>query len=66
MKDRVIEFLNTYGEAKFGDEWWPGACDSWLSDEQLREFADVWPYFVDDGAKIDEINRRLADSENAT
>jgi len=27
---REIELLNKYGEAKFGDEWWPAMAGHWM------------------------------------
>ena len=34
---RTIELLEEYGRAKFGDRWWPGHAQPWLSLEKARE-----------------------------
>ncbi|WP_236722371.1 hypothetical protein, partial [Mycobacterium avium] len=41
---RVIEFLHAYGQAKFGDEWWPGTADAHMTEAELAQFDDVWPH----------------------
>jgi hypothetical protein len=33
----LVALLNEYGEAKFGDEWWPGNAASWLGNEEEYE-----------------------------
>jgi hypothetical protein len=35
---RIIELLNEYGEAKFGDEWWPGSPWQWIGRTKGDEF----------------------------
>lgn len=39
--ERVIELLNQYGQAKFGDEWWPGNADAWLNQPDADELATL-------------------------
>jgi hypothetical protein len=34
---RTIELLGAYGEAKFGDEWWPGEPTAWLPADEAAE-----------------------------
>jgi len=34
---RTVELLNAYGEAKFGDEWWPGNARAYLTDGRGEE-----------------------------
>jgi hypothetical protein len=29
-EERVIQLLNEYGAAKFGDEWWPETAGDWI------------------------------------
>ncbi|TKG62375.1 MULTISPECIES: hypothetical protein [Pseudonocardiaceae] len=43
--ERVIELLNQYGQAKFGDEWWPGNADSWLDQADADELATLLDEF---------------------
>jgi hypothetical protein len=43
--ERTIELLRRYGEAKFGDEWWPGNARNWIG-EQGRELE----YLLDPGS----------------
>ena len=31
--ERTIELLNAYGNAKFGDEWWPGNARNWIGED---------------------------------
>lgn len=38
---RLLELVNRYGHAKFGDEWWPGAADAWLDAQDATELADL-------------------------
>jgi hypothetical protein len=37
--ERIITLLGKYGEAKFGDEWWPGGPQlrAYLSDGEAEE-----------------------------
>lgn len=37
MIPRVIDLLNAYGTAKFGDEWWPGNPNAHLPAEEAAE-----------------------------
>jgi hypothetical protein len=30
---KIIDLLNEYGSAKFGDEWWPGNSEAWIGEE---------------------------------
>ena len=34
---RTVELLNEYGQAKFGDEWWPGSPWAYLGRERGDE-----------------------------
>ena len=34
---RIIELLNRYGKAKFGDEWWPGNASRYLPEAEAAE-----------------------------
>jgi hypothetical protein len=36
-----IEFLNEYGIARFGDDWWPGTARDYFTDAQIERFSDV-------------------------
>lgn len=36
---RLIDLLNQYGNAKFGDEWWPGCAEAWLPADDAAELA---------------------------
>lgn len=40
-QDRLVELLHKYGEAKFGDEWWPGNAGAYLSDEEAEELESL-------------------------
>jgi hypothetical protein len=33
----MLELLNEYGFAKFGDEWWPGNAQPWIGEEKGKE-----------------------------
>ena len=35
--ERAFDLLNAYGQAKFGDEWWPGNAQPWLGGEEGAE-----------------------------
>jgi hypothetical protein len=37
----LVELLNKYGEAKFGDEWWPGNPDAWLGSEDAQRLSEL-------------------------
>lgn len=54
---RFVDFLMAYGEAKFGDEWWPSMARHYLSAEQLANFSDVLaeidPDYMDSGSELD-------------
>ena len=39
--ERQVELLNKYGEAKFGDEWWPGNAEPWVGKDVAREMNKV-------------------------
>lgn len=32
----TIDLLNAYGEAKLGDDWWPGNAGAWIGEEEGR------------------------------
>jgi hypothetical protein len=34
---RTVELLNEYGQARFGDEWWPGSPWAYLGRERGDE-----------------------------
>ena len=34
---RTVELLNEYGQAKFGDEWWPGSPWAYIGRERGDE-----------------------------
>ena len=34
--ERIITLLDRYGEAKFGDEWWPGHAEAFIGDEGIE------------------------------
>ncbi|HET9144027.1 hypothetical protein [Actinophytocola sp.] len=36
---RLIELINEYGVAKFGDAWWPGNAGPWIGDDKGTELA---------------------------
>ena len=38
---RLINLLNEYGDAKFGDEWWPGNAGPWIGAEKGDELASL-------------------------
>lgn len=42
---RIIELLGEYGEAKFGDEWWPGNASNCTGahGEELERLLETWP-----------------------
>ena len=39
--ERVVELLNEYGSAKFGDEWRPSHAAAWIGPEKARELAGL-------------------------
>jgi hypothetical protein len=39
--ERTVELLLAYGEAKFGDEWWPGNASNWLTDGRGAELEQL-------------------------
>lgn len=39
--ERTIELLNEYGNAKFGDDWWPSNAAAWIGTEKARELAGL-------------------------
>ncbi|MUM03493.1 hypothetical protein B5P44_01645 [Mycobacterium sp. CBMA 213] len=38
---RLIDLLNAYGVARFGDEWWPGNAGPWIGGVQGEELASL-------------------------
>ena len=38
---RLVELLNEYGAAKFGDEWWPGAAGAHLDRAAAAELEEL-------------------------
>lgn len=39
--ERIIELLGKYGEAKFGDEWWPSNAAAYMAEgHELEELLD--------------------------
>lgn len=43
-RDEVIELfqlLSEYGHAKFGDEWWPGNAQAWISADKAERLAEL-------------------------
>ena len=38
---RLIKLLQEYGEAKFGNEWWPSNADPWLGPDKGQELAEL-------------------------
>jgi hypothetical protein len=55
--ERTIELLLAYGEAKFGDEWWPGNARNWMPEPNGRELE----YLLDPGCaeQADRAETRL-------
>lgn len=51
---RIIELLCEYGEAKFGDEWWPGNAAPWIfgKGQELAALLET-PGLLDPGGEID-------------
>ncbi len=39
--DELIDLLNKYGEAKFGDEWWPGNASAWIDKEKAARLEEL-------------------------
>lgn len=39
--ERLVELLMRYGEAKFGDEWWPSNADAWTGTDDAAELAEL-------------------------
>jgi hypothetical protein len=37
----MISLLNDYGNAKFGDDWWPGDAYGYLSDKQAARLSEL-------------------------
>ena len=37
----LYELLSAYGEAKFGDEWWPGNARGWISNEKAARLDEL-------------------------
>lgn len=54
---RFVDFLIAYGNARFGDEWWPGKARDFFSAEQIAEFSDVLaqidPDYMDSDTELD-------------
>jgi hypothetical protein len=48
---RLVDLLNQYGTAKFGDEWWPGNAAAWLSPEAAGELATLHEALVEPTAR---------------
>jgi hypothetical protein len=43
-KEEIIEMItliNEYGDAKFGDEWWPGNANGWIGDEKGNRLSEL-------------------------
>ena len=43
---RLVELLNEYGHAKFGDEWWPGNAEAWIGKEKAETLAALLDDFT--------------------
>jgi hypothetical protein len=37
----LYELLGEYGNAKFGDEWWPGNAEAWLPQDRADRLAEL-------------------------
>lgn len=44
---RLSELLRKYGQAKFGDEWWPGNARAWIPQAEAIELGELLN-FADD------------------
>jgi hypothetical protein len=38
---RMLALLNEYGDARFGDEWWPGNAGAWIGEVKAQELRDL-------------------------
>jgi hypothetical protein len=37
----LYQLLNEYGNAKFGDEWWPGNAAVWIGEQQAARLDEL-------------------------
>lgn len=38
---RTVELLMRYGDAKFGDEWWPSNAAGWIGNANAAELSGL-------------------------
>lgn len=39
MQTMSARLLHAYGDAKFGDEWWPNDARAWMGEDEAEELA---------------------------
>lgn len=37
----LLDLLDEYGEAKLGDDWWPGMAEEWLGKEKAQRMNEL-------------------------
>lgn len=37
MVEKTVSLLNEYGDARFGDEWWPANARAWLGENEALD-----------------------------
>jgi hypothetical protein len=61
---RLAELLNSYGEARLGNDWWPGNAGSWIGDDNAHELEDLYEFAstLPEGARKPTCQDASADS----